>query len=700
MTDIWAAFPDAPASAPPTGAADPWAAFPDAPNAPTAGDQGAGAAGALHWANQTLGGLGPQAAGVIQGALDVTGLDQHRGGVDRAAPGVQQPQTVADLAAALEPGKPRPSPSIGSFTGGYNNTVDQGNANLDITAAQHPVASTAGDIGGGLTLASMIPGGAIARGLGIAGKAGTIAAKVGEGFAGSLTYGAISGAGNARGGIGDRIKGALEGAAVAGPLGVAGGGLAGAFASRGAAAAAPSTNAVTAAAERLGIKIPVAAATDSLAVQKIGQAAKAVPLFGQRMVAAGNQTLSDAGQAAGKIAEGYGQGGVAATAASAGAGARDALTNWIGPLTKGVTGNMYDAVDALVNPTVTTPLNATAKIATGIVKANTAATLPPGEAVQLVRQAVSRPQGLTYDGIKTLRTRVGELIDAGPMPGNPAQGELKRIYGALTTDLRTSVENAGGPAARKAFDRANLLNAAVAKRRDELMRVLGVNPKNPASGEAVFAKIENMAGSSSAADIATLGKVRKSMPPEVWNDVSSAVVGRLGSSPATGQFSLDKFFTGYNKISAAGKQALFGGKRDLATALDDLRTVASRFKAIETFANKSGTAQVGGSVAFGAGIVTNPIHTLAMIIPAHVLTRALSRPATVRAMTSWAKVYNRGLRGPSQLLGQSLQFSARRLAVQIGLQFRLAGSQVDHLAFALQGSPSAQPAPNQPGQSQ
>ncbi len=198
---------------------------------PAAPDQGAAAAGAMHWANQTLGGFGPQVAGAIQGALDVTGLDQHRGGADRAQPGMPQPQTPEELAAAMKNG-PRPIQSIGSFSGGYDQTVNDSNAALDTTAAQHPVASTVGDIGGGVTLAGMVPAGGIARGLGIAGKAGTMAAKVGEGFAGGLGYGAIAGAGNARGGIGDRIQGGLEGAltggvggGVAAPVGAAVGAL-------------------------------------------------------------------------------------------------------------------------------------------------------------------------------------------------------------------------------------------------------------------------------------------------------------------------------------------------------------------------------------------------------------------------------------------------------------------------------------------
>lgn len=693
--------------------------FPDGTDAATidgvmrqaaAPDRGAGEAGLNQWANQTLGGFGPQVGGVIQGTIDALG-GTPAGGADRAAPGTPVPRTVADLAQATrtepwtplerqivgpdapEPGSSLPkAPSIGSFTGGYNRFVDNANQNLVTEAAQHPIASGVGSLAGGLTSASMVPGATIARGLGIAGKAGTVAAKVGEAVGSGLGYGAISGAGNARGTAADRLKGGLEGALTGGVTGAALGtpmALAGnAMAARAAAMAArPGTSAAVAAAERAGVRVPAAIASDNLAVQQLGGAAKSIPYFGTRMVDAAKQTVSDFGRSAGKVAADYG-GGIAANPASSGAAARDALVNWVGPLTKDAVSHTYDEVDALVDPAVTTPLNATARVATGIVTANKAATLPPGSAVQMVREAVSRPAGLTYQGIKDLRTHVGELIDAGPMPGNPAQGELKRIYGALTTDLRTSVGAAGGPAASAAFDKANLLNAAVAKRRTELMQILGVNRNNPASAEDVFSTIKRMAGSTSAADAATLVKVKKSMPPAAWDGIASAVVGDLGKSPATGEISIDKFFTDYNNISAAGKAALFGGRKDLASALDDLSVVAGHTKkALKTFSNPSGTAQVSGLLGLGYA-ATNPLlwpKIAAGAIGAHYLTRALSNPATVRSMAAWAKTYQRWLARPSQILGQSLQFSARRLAGEIGQQFGLR-DRVGQMAHDLQGS--------------
>ncbi len=580
----------------------------------------------------------------------------------------------------------------GSFGEGYDRFTTKARGLDAAGAEQHPYLTTGGKIAGSIVAAGPLLGARLITapaGAGLAARAGAGAA---DAAVQSAAYGAGTGFAEGEGGLDSRLAGAGRGAVTSAAIGLPLGAVGGAIGGRAAGAAMSD---VAAAGERQGVRIPNAVSSDSRAVQQIGGAAKSIPYFGTRMVKAGEQMIGDFGQAKSRIAEGFG-GGAAADAASAGQGARTALENWIGPLSSEATRTAYDSVDALVNPAIKTPLNDTARMAAEIVSRNKASTLPPGQAVDLIRQAASSHDGLTYEGIKGLRTRVGELIDAGPMPGGPAQGELKQIYGALTKDLRAATENAGGAPARKAFDKANILYAAVSKRREELMRVLGVNPKNPAAPEAVFAAIQRKAGSSSTADIATLNKIKKSMPPKAWDDVSSAVVEQMGRSPPTGEVSLDKFFTEYNKISPAGKAALFGGKTDLAAALDDLATIASRGKQAKTFSNPSGTGQTNAAIGIGL-TAANPLMwpKLAVgAIGAHYLTRGLSRPATVRAMTAYGRVWNQvdkmtGLGRPTEALRKSVEFVSRRFASEIGFQFGLGADQVRQLADSLSGNAPA-----------
>lgn len=585
--------------------------------------------------------------------------------------------------------------------GSYSENLDRHLARLHAqdaaSAEQHPTAILAGQGGAIVTAAPKAIAGLVAPAM----RAATVGerlinAGVGavKGTGAGAAYSAASGFGAGEGGLGNRLESAAEavpaGAVTGGLLGAAGGALAKP------PVAPPVPVAVAAAADRSGVYVPQALASDNPVVQQAGGAAKSIPYFGTRITDAAKRTVADFTAAKGKIAAEFG-GGAAADPAAAGKTARDALENWIGPLTKGVTGNEYKAVDALINPGVKTPLRYTSFESSAISAKNKASARPPGGAVDFVREAVSAPGGLTYQGIKNLRTRVGEMLKTPSLlPSDTSGQELERIYGSLTKDLRAATENAGGPAAKKAFDNANFLYAAVAKRREELMRVLGINPKNPSSPEAVFAAIHRKVGSKSTADIATVNKIRKSMPPDAWDQVASGVVGELGRSDALGTVSLDKFFTGYNQISASGKKALFGNnKPHLMAALDDLATIAGRGKEAAKWANPSGTAQHGAYAALGAAVVAPHLwpQIAGAALGAHFLTRALTRPATVRAMSAWARAWNQvnrgGLGRPAQPLGQSIQYVSRRFAAEIGLQFGLAADKVHHLAIALQGSAPA-----------
>jgi hypothetical protein len=184
---------------------------------------------------------------------------------------------------------------------------------------------------------------------------------------------------------------------------------------------------------------------------------------------------------------------------------------------------------------------------------------------------------LTYEGVKTLRTNVGEMLKGGILPEGVSGSELKRIYGALSKDLESSVAAAGGPKASEAFNRANRYYSLASDRRESLAKIIGADGNAPA--ETVFSRIEAMAGSGSRADISKLAQARKAMGSDDWNEMASTIVTRLGRD-VEGNFSPQRFVTAYNKISDAGKTLLFrgGDKGELAAHLDDIATVASRFQ--------------------------------------------------------------------------------------------------------------------------
>lgn len=455
-------------------------------------------------------------------------------------------------------------------------------------------------------------------------------------------------------------------------------------------AAKPRT-AVVEAAQRVGVQIPKAAASDSMVVQRIGQAVANIPIGGGALRKAGEKAIAQTGEAAERVAAGFG-GGSPASPFSAGATVRESLERYIGPTTSERVTKAYDAVDALVRPDVSTPLDGTARIATTIVTQRQAAGLKGGgPAVDLIAEAASRPEGLTYQGIKTLRTRVGEMLKGGILPADMSQGELKRIYGALSDDLRAAVERAGGKPALAKFERANTYNALISQRREELARIVGTT-----SDEGVYERLAKAAGSTSTADMNLLLKARKAMPGEEWDEVASAVIQRMGRNPGQAmEFSPEAFMTAFKKLSPGGRKVLFRstGKGNLADALDDIATVSSRFKELQRFSNPSGTAQVsvgiaqlGGTSGVAFGLV-DPLTFVGGLLGTGLLARALASPATARAVAGYGRAYNLHVKSPTRLTAQALSFASRRLAAEIGSEFGL-GSRVPQIAAGLEGGSS------------
>ena len=261
-----------------------------------------------------------------------------------------------------------------------------------------------------------------------------------------------------------------------------------------------------------------------------------------------------------------------------------------------------------------------------------------GKAVALVNEAITRPGGLTYQGVKDLRTRIGSYLDGSILPeAGTSMPELKQLYGSLTQDLRANVA-ANGPEALKAFDKANTIARQVAARRESLAKIVGVDAN--ASPELVLQRLQNMAGTGSTANINRLTQARKAMGSDAWNEVTSAIFSRMGRD-AQGFFSPERFLTAYGKISENGRRALFGstGKEDLVNSINDIHTLSQGHQAIQRLANVSKTGNVVSTYAELTGLVRKPLKTLASLVGGRLIASSLAKPLTSRATSQWVRAY-------------------------------------------------------------
>lgn len=424
---------------------------------------------------------------------------------------------------------------------------------------------------------------------------------------------------------------------------------------------------VVAAADRLSqtgapVQVPRAVATDNMATQQMAAAASNVPIAGTPLVKAAEGTINQLGTKADEVAKGFGG---MASPQEAGDTARSAIKNWITGESANNANKLYGRVDALVDQNVKTPLAATQKAVAEIAAKRSSAALSSGKATDAVLEAVQRADGLTYEGVKTLRTNIGEMLKGGILPEGMSGSELEKIYGALTTDLKSSIRAAGGSKAEAAFNRANEYYRLASERRAQLAKIIGADGNAPA--ETVLNRIEAMAGSSSRADISKLMQARKAIGADDWNEIASTVVTRLGRD-VEGNFSPQRFVTAYGKLSPAGKSVLFrsGGKSDLASHLDDIAKVSSRFKELQKFANPSGTGRtiIGGSI--GTGVLLDPMTTAATVLGGRVLASVLSRPASAASLAKVAKAQQALVMSPSPARLSAFNTATRNLISTIG----------------------------------
>lgn len=226
-------------------------------------------------------------------------------------------------------------------------------------------------------------------------------------------------------------------------------------------------------------------------------------------------------------------------------------------------------------------------------------------AMNMIRTSVPEINGqVPFQVLRVLRSRIGSMLDDSLTSDIP-NGQLKRLYGALTDDMREAAKVAG---AEKEFNRQNRFYAARMSRiEDVLERVIGKG----SSPEAIFARF--MPKDPDA--VTKVRNVLRSLDPAERKIVSGAVVNRLGrASPGkqdeTGDvFSGETFLTNWNKLSIGAKAQLFPDKQ-LRQDLTAISEVVSKMReGAKSMANPSGTA--GSFAAYS--IYASPIAALATL---------------------------------------------------------------------------------------
>lgn len=270
---------------------------------------------------------------------------------------------------------------------------------------------------------------------------------------------------------------------------------------------------------------------------------------------------------------------------------------------------------------------------------------------------------LEFTTLRGLRSRVGEMLDDA-IVNNIPNGELKRLYGSLSEDMKIAANQAG--AGKEWAKQNDYYSARMDRIESALDRVIGKNRMPEEIFSATAPKNREQSN--------VLRQVMRSLEPGERDIVAKAVVNRLGyANPGkqdfTGEkFSTETFLTNWSKIGDKAKQQLFPDPAErskyesIAKAASDIRDSS------EVFKNPSGTAGTLASyglassipVAITTGSVAPLLGAAGFMGAANMTARAATSPGLVNWLAKPPATTPQGLQ-------QSLVMQQALLGNQRGL---------------------------------
>jgi len=303
-----------------------------------------------------------------------------------------------------------------------------------------------------------------------------------------------------------------------------------------------------------------------------------------------------------------------------------------------------------------------------------AAAFPQIAAIAKRLDDVSQTGQIAYQDLRTIRSAVGGLIPESYAASLP-QGQLKKLYAALSTDLRDHL--AQNPAALKAFERSNSYYSAAMKRLDESLAPVTASD----IPERVYMALER----SGHAGRTVINAVKRSIGKDNWDVVAATVFQRMGRAPAGAQtaavdaFSAGTFLTNWAKYAQnkGTMESLLHGTSGGTQFVHDMNAVAKvaekMREAGRVFNNPSGTARAIANIGLGTGILNTvllgyPVAAAATIgtaVLANMSARAFTNPKFVRFLAKSSQLPIERLPTLTARLGASLANEPEDVQVEI-----------------------------------
>lgn len=300
---------------------------------------------------------------------------------------------------------------------------------------------------------------------------------------------------------------------------------------------------------------------------------------------------------------------------------------------------LWNRVDQIIGQRTQVPLDNSKNALAQMVRTDQFGEILNNPVLVRMAQAMDDVDAIDYQTLKQLRSAVGRRLEGTELVSDIPRAELKRLYGAISEDIRGAAA-AAGPQATQAFTRANNYTRSGHGRLDDFVERVA----KKVDLDKIFASVTK--GGEGAGVIRAF---KRSLKPEEWEVVAANVVRRLGKATPgrqdqTGEvFSAAKFLTDWNRLGEASRRELFSGSQKLenyAKNLDRIASVASRIKETSiSGANPSGTGQmlanaVFPSVAAGSALTGNP-EMLGLFLTTAVANRNVANLMTSPNFVRW-----------------------------------------------------------------
>lgn len=257
------------------------------------------------------------------------------------------------------------------------------------------------------------------------------------------------------------------------------------------------------------------------------------------------------------------------------------------------------------------------------------------------QQIIDEGGNISYPRLKTFRSTIGKKLESPSLMGDE-RGALKKIYGALSEDMKQAIIQNGGEKGLQAFNKAN---SAFARSQEFLEKSINplIDAKTP---EAVY----SMALSGSKQGGSNIKAIMTTLKSEQQDFLRGTIVKRMGLQNAglqdsTGEvFSPNKFLTEWNKLSPEAKTNLF--TENQISSVNNLNKAISGIKETSKIAQKSNNLPYLNWLGLGSAVLASPLSAAqagGAVVGAKISAEMMTNPKFINWLARAPKISEKGI---------------------------------------------------------